>query len=276
MGDLWIQVLTRTPQDLDVLNGQFGRKVVSEDTIGYERWIESEPDSVPLHNTVAQLYLDLNRPQDAIRHFREAAHLDPDSAASHFNLGTALTVAGDYESAVLEYQRALAIRKDYGQAHNNLASILLQTGKLAEAVTHLNEAVKLDPNNAQAHYNAGIATLRLGKQGDAIGHLKKAVQLAPDSPGPMVDLAWVLAGAEAEALRDPGLAMRLAERAVAMTNNRDAAPLDALAAAQAANDEFERAALTAEQALALNPPNAAAIAARRDGYRQRLAFRLPR
>lgn len=276
MGDLWIQVLTRTPQDLEVLNGQFGRKVMSEDAIGYERWIASEPESVALHNTVAQLYLDLNRPQDAIRHFREAAHLDPDSAASHFNLGTALTVAGDYESAVLEYQRALAIRKDYGQAHNNLASILLQSGKLAEAVTHLNEAVKLDPNNAQAHYNAGIATLRLGKQGDAIGHLKKAVQLAPDSPGPMVDLAWVLAGADAEALRDPGLAMRLAERAVAMTNHRDAAPLDALAAAQAANDEYERAALTAEQALALNPPNAAAIAARRDGYRQHLAFRLPR
>ena len=248
---------------------------MTEDTIGYERWLESEPDSAPLHNTVASLYLQLNRPDDAVRHFRAAAHIDPDSAASHFNLGTALTVAGDYESAVLEYQRALSIRKDYAQAHNNLASILLQTGKLPEAVSHLNDAIKLDPGNAQAHYNAGIAMLRQGKPADAIDHLKRAVQLAPDAPGPMVDLAWVLSATPQEPLRDAGLAMRLAERAVAVTNRRDAGALDALAAAQASNGEFDRAVDTANAALALKPSNAGAITARRDGYQQRRTFVLP-
>jgi len=150
MGDLWVQVLTRNEQDLQPLNGQFGPKVVTEDTVGYERWLESEPDSAPLHNSVAQLYLDLNRPQDAVRHFRAAAHLEPESAPAHFNLGTALTVAGDYESAILEYQRALTLKKDY----------------------------------AQAHYNAGIASLRQSKPVDAIGHLKRAVRLAPDAAAP--------------------------------------------------------------------------------------------
>jgi tetratricopeptide (TPR) repeat protein len=276
MGDLWIQVLTRDERDLQALNAQFAPKVMTEDTIGYERWIESEPDSAPLHNTVASLYLDLNRPQDAVRHFRAAAHLEPDSAPAHFNLGTALTVAGDYESAVLEYQRALGIKKDYAQAHNNLGSILLQTGKVADALPHFTEAVRIDANNAQAHYNAGIATLRLGRPAEAIGHLKRAVQLAPESPAPMVDLSWLLAATPQDALRDPGLAMRLAEKAVELTARKDAGALDALAAAQASNNEFERAVATAEQALALAPVNAAAIAARRDGYRQRRAFALPR
>ncbi|MBS1816760.1 MAG: tetratricopeptide repeat protein [Acidobacteria bacterium] len=276
MGDLWIQVLTRTDRDLALLNDQFGTKVMTEDTIGYERWLESEPDSAPLHTTLAALYLELKKPQDAVRHFRAAAHLEPESAPAHFNLGTALTVAGDYDSAVLEYQRALAIRKDYPQAHNNLASILLSTGKAQEALTHLAEALRLDPSNAQAHYNAGIASLRLGKQPDAIAHLKKAVELAPDSPGPLVDLAWLLAASPLDALRDPGLAIRLAERAVSLTMRKDAGALDVLAAAQAANDDFDRAVDTANAALALKPADASAIAARRDGYRQRLAFRLPR
>ncbi|MGC4083975.1 MAG: tetratricopeptide repeat protein [Vicinamibacterales bacterium] len=218
---------------------RFEPKVLTEDTIGYERWIESEPDSAPLHNTVASLYLQLNRPQDAVRHFRAAAHLDPDSPASHFNLGTALTVAGDYESAVLEYQRALSLKKDYSQAHNNLGSILLNTGRVAEAVPHLNDAIRLDPTNAQARYNAGIAALRQRNLADAVMHLKKAVQLAPDAPSPMVDLAWLLAAAPQDALRDPGLAIRLAERAVSLTNRRDAGALDVLAAAQAASDDFE-------------------------------------
>ena len=276
MGDLWIQVLTRSDDDLQVLNGQFGPKVMTEDTVGYERWIESEPDSAALHNSVASLYLQLNRPQDAVRHFRAAAHLEPDSASSHFNLGTALTVAGDYDSAVLEYQRALSLRKDYAQAHNNLASILLATGKLPEALSHLAEAIRLDPNNAQAHYNAGITTLRLGRQADAIAHLKRAVQLAPDSPAALVDLAWLLAASPVDTLRDPGLAVRLAERAVQVTSRKDAGALDVLGAAQASNDDFDRAVDTAEAALALKPANAAAVTARRDAYRQRQAFRLPR
>ena len=276
MGDLWIQVLTRDDRDLQLLNAQFGPKVMTEDTLGYERWLESEPDSAPLHNTLASLYLTLNRPQDAVRHFRAAAHIEPDAAASHFNLGTALTVAGDYESAVLEYQRALAIRKDYAQAHNNLGSILLQTGNLPDALAHINEAIRLDPNNSQAHYNAGIATLRQGKQADTVMHLKRAVQLAPESPAALVDLAWLLAAAPQDSLRDPGLAIRLAERAVSLTNRKDAGALDALAAAQASNNDFERAVDTVNAALALKPANANVIAARRDGYRQHEAFRLPR
>jgi len=211
-----------------------------------------------------------------VRHFRAAAHIDPDSAAPNFNLGTALTVAGDYESAVLEYQRALAIRKDYAQAHNNLGSILLQTGNLQDALGHINEAIRLDPNNAQAHYNAGIAMLRQGKQADAVAHLKRAVQLAPDSPAALVDLAWLLAAAPQDSLRDPGLAIRLAERAVSLTDRKDAGALDALAAAQASNDEFDRAVDTADAALALKPASPDALMKRRDGYRQRQAFRLPR
>ena len=276
MGDLWIQVLTRNADDLLSLNGQFGPKAMTEDTVGYERWIETEPDSAALHDSIASLYLTLHRPQDAVRHFRAAAHLVPDSAAAHFNLGTALTVAGDYESAVLEYQRALTLKKDYAQAHNNLGSILLNTGKLADALPHLNEAIRLDPANAQAHYNIGIAMLRQGKPADAIGHLMRATQLAPDAPGALVDLAWVLAATPQESLRDPGLAVRLAERAVSLTVRKDAGALDVLAAAQASNNDFDRAAQTADAALALKPANADAITARRDAYRQGRAFRLPR
>jgi tetratricopeptide (TPR) repeat protein len=276
MGDLWIQVLTHDDRDLETLNAQFAPKVMTEDTVGYERWIQSEPDSAPLHTTVANLYLQLNRPKDAVRHFRAAAELTPDSAPAHFNLGTALTVAGEYDQAVAEYQRALTLRGDYAQAHNNLGSLLLNTGRLADAVPHLTEAIKLDPGNAQAHYNMGIAMLRQGQPSEAIGHLKKAVQLAPDSPSALVDLAWLLAAAPQPSLRDPALAVRVADRAVTLTGRRDAGALDALGAALAANNDFDRAVASAEAALALQPSNAAAITSRRDAYRQRRPFTLAR
>jgi tetratricopeptide (TPR) repeat protein len=268
MGDLWIQVLPRTRRDLDLLNGQFMTKVMAEDVIGYERWLESEPDSVPLHNSVAQLYLELKRPADAVRHFRAVRDLSPGVPAAHFNLGTALTIAGDLDAATVEYQRALELRPDYAQAHNNLGSVLLQRGQPAEALTHIQRALASDPSNAQAHYNASTATLRMGRTADAVAHLKRTVELAPDSPVPMIDLAWLLAASADVAVHDLPLAQRVAERAVALTERRDSGALDALAAALAAARDFTRAIATANAALALKPANVSDIRARLELYQQ--------
>ncbi len=276
MGDLWIQVLTRTPADLDVLNGQFVTKVMAEDVIGYERWLESEPDSVPLHNSVAQLYLDLKRPRDAVRHFRAVLDLSPGVAAAPFNLGTALTLAGDADAAIPQFERALALRPDYAQAHNNLGSILLQRGQLDAAATHLEAAVRADPLNPQAHYNAATVALRLGRTTDAITRLKRTVELSPESAVPTIELAWLLAAFPDASVRDAALAVQLAARAVALTTQRDAGAFDVLGAAQAAAGDFRRAVQAADAALALAPANAAEIRTRRELYLQNRAFVLQR
>lgn len=276
MGDLWIQVLTRDDRDLQALTSQFDVKVMAEDTIGYERWLESEPRSEGLHNSVASLYLKLNRPTDAVRHFRAVAELTPGSAPAHFNLGTALTIAGDLDAAVAEYEKALSIRPDYAQAHNNMGSVLVQRGQFAEASSHLDLALRSDPSNPEAHYNASMASIGLGKPAEAVRHLKQTVQLSPDSPVPMIQLAWLLAASADDALRDPPLAVRLAERAAALTERADAGALDALGVAQAAAGDFVRAAQSAEAALALKPPNAADITARRELYKQDRPFRFDR
>jgi Flp pilus assembly protein TadD len=109
-----------------------------------------------------------------------------------------------------------------------------------------------------------------------VAHLRRAVEISPDSAGALVDLAWLLAASPLDSVRDPGLAVRLAERAVQLTARKDAGALDALAASQAANSDFDRAVDTADAALALKPADASAIQMRRDGYRRRQVFRLPR
>jgi Flp pilus assembly protein TadD len=181
MGDLWIQVLTRDDRDLELLNSRFRPKVVAEDIIGYERWITEEPESAPLHDDVALLYLEANRAEDAVRHFAISARLSPESAPAHFNLGTALTVAGRMDDAVREYQRALALKPDYAQAHNNLGSIFLNGGRTAEAMEHLTQAARLDPSNAQAFYNLAAAYASAGDVARAVKMAEKAVSLAPDN-----------------------------------------------------------------------------------------------
>ena len=90
-------------------------------------------------------------------HFERSLALNPGAPATHFNLGTALTVAGRLDEAVVQYREALRLRPDYAQAHNNLSGILLQRGQLAEAVSHIAEARRLDPANVEARNNAALA-----------------------------------------------------------------------------------------------------------------------
>ncbi len=274
MGDLWIQVLTPTDRDLELLDSRFSVKVMAEDTIGYERWIQSEPESAALHDDVAGLYLKLNRPADAVRHFAISAGLQPTVAAAHFNLATALTLAGSLLAAVKEYERALELNPAYAAAHNNLGGALNRLNRVDEALPHLLEALRLEPGNALAHYNAGVAERTRGRFADAIAHFRRALQPNDNWPAALSDLAWLLAVSPEEALRDPGGAVKYAEQAAALSGRQDPVVLDVLAAAYAAAGQYMRAVSEADAALALKPANADAIAVRRALYAQGRPFRL--
>jgi Flp pilus assembly protein TadD/mono/diheme cytochrome c family protein len=182
MGDLWIQALPGSENDLNALERAFRPKVLAEDTLGYEREIEREPDNVSLHDDVAQIYLTIGRAADAVRHFAASARLNPSSASTHFNLGTALIVDGRAAEAKAEFDRALAIRPDYAQAHNNLGSLFLQQGRAADALGHFREAMRIEPANVEAQSNLATALAATGDFKGAVDALQRAARLSPGEP----------------------------------------------------------------------------------------------
>jgi tetratricopeptide (TPR) repeat protein len=277
MGDLWVQVLTRSESDRQILNQTFRPKLIAEDAIGYEMMIRRDPSKVTLHDDVAVLYLEMNRAADATAHFRTSAELAPQSAAAHYNYATALTMTGKLVEAIGEYERAVAIRPDYALAHNNLGDALLHTGRTSEALQHFREALRIDPAYAEAHFNLGSVLSAQGRPQDAVAEFRRAVELKPDLTPALVELAWLLASARDAALRDPDQALRIAERAANLARRGDARALDVLAAAQAASGRFDAALETTAAALALRPPEslAAAIRQRQQLYRERRAYVMP-
>jgi mono/diheme cytochrome c family protein len=157
MGDLWFQLLAKNDRDRALITQQITDKMTAEDVIGYETMLQVTPRDAELHDDVALLYLGLNKPDQAVRHFRASVEIKPESAAAHFNLGTALGAAGQLDQAVVSLMKALALRPDYSSAHNNLGSVLLSQGKIDEAIAHFREAVRLDPSNKQAPANLSEA-----------------------------------------------------------------------------------------------------------------------
>jgi Flp pilus assembly protein TadD len=182
MGDLWIQVLTKDDRDLETLAARFRPKMVSEDVLGYEREILKNPSNTALHDSVALLYLEINRPADAAAHFAKSAALNPGSAPAYFNLGTALAFSGKVDEAIAQYRKALELRPDYPQAHNNLAGMLLQRGSVAEALQHYREAVRLNPRYVDAFQNMARAYAAAGQFDEAVRSVQSALALSPPEP----------------------------------------------------------------------------------------------
>jgi tetratricopeptide (TPR) repeat protein len=311
MGDLWLQLLTRTEAERDVLYRAIRPKMAAESLQGYRMLIRADPTRPSLHDDAALLAHELGRLDEEVTHFEASLKLQPRSAAAHQNLATALADAGRLDAAVPHFEQALAIDPNHGLARTNFGRVLIRLGRLDDAAVQYSHAIRIDPKNAPAHndlgfirlergdptgaldmfreaatldaslpdtyYNVGRTLRRLGRFQEAIEQFRRAIALNPEWPPALANLAWLLATAPQEALRVPTVAVSLAERAAALTERRDPAVLDVLAAAYAATGGFGRAVETAAAARAGLPAGSATTAVQnREGtYRSGQPYRLP-
>jgi len=274
MGDIWVQLLARDERDLHQLTAAIRPKHLTEDLVGFEALSRAEPNRVDTHNDIAVMYDELGRFADAAAHFAAVVKLQPDSAAAHYNLGTEIAALGKTADAIVQFREALRLNPGYALAHNNLGHALVRMGSVGEAREQFTEAARLDPKLADARYNIGALDAADGNTAAALARFREAVRLQPEWLQAIGTLAWVLATAPSDSLRNPAEAVQLATRAANATDHRDAEMLDILAAAEAAAGQFELAATTCDNALALNPapPLASAIRERQSLYKQRRSY----
>lgn len=279
MGDVWVQLVPRVAGELPTLAADVTAKMQAEDLKAYTALLRREPESAPRHDAVALLHLQAGQPELAATHFRESVRLNPSVPATHYNLGLALTAGRRFADAIAAFRQALALDARHADAENNLGAVLHATGNVDEAEPHYRRALALRPDNAEAHDNLGrILTVR-GARTDAATHFRSALDLRPDWAKPMIGLTWLFATSSVASTDEIAEAIRLGERAVALTTNADALALDALAAAYAAVGQYDRAMATARSAIeaasrARLAEFAAEIRARLQLYEGRRPFRV--
>jgi tetratricopeptide (TPR) repeat protein len=177
MGDLWFQLLANTEAERLQLMSEVNQKMNTEDIIGYETMLKVTPNDAELRDDVALLYLSRGMVNNAVRHFAISAALKPDSAAAHFNLGTAQAQAGRFEASVASFRKSLELRPDYALAHGNLGRVLLAQGHTPEALQHLLEAVRLDQSNPTSLLGLAEALAAGGNYELALDTLDRARKL---------------------------------------------------------------------------------------------------
>jgi tetratricopeptide (TPR) repeat protein len=282
MGSLWLQVVPRRPEDLASLQRDFDPKILRDDIAGNEKWLEVEPHNAQLRAELAACYLEANRPDAALRQLQEAVRLDP-TAGRHYDVGRVLLIQQNYSGAEAAFRNALMLQPAFAEAIYGLAVVRHGQRELDEAISLYEQGLAADPSNVSGHYNLGRALAERGQIDRAIQSYHRAIELAPedadahqslaralvmqrqfpeaiyryrrtleiepDRIGALLDLAWIIATSQTMELRVPAEAVRLAERAVRLTNGENATAMDTLAAAYDAAGQRDRAIEIAERAL---------------------------
>jgi Flp pilus assembly protein TadD len=159
---------------------QSGRLKEAEDAYrGVLRDNPRNPEALHLLGLLAYQSGDNRTGVDLIR---RAIGIRRGRAVYHFNLGVALTAAGDPAGAEKAYRRCLALAPDRAEALNNLGLLLQERGELEDATSAFRNALALDPQNAEAHTNLGRALQELGRAEAALVSFERALALDPRLP----------------------------------------------------------------------------------------------
>ena len=216
-------------------------------------WVDTltkNPTSWNAHNNLACIRAEQHQMDEAIEHFETSLKIHPRNAKAHLNLGRALALRRQFTDADAHFEAALRIKPNDAETHSTYGSSLADRGKKDDALGHLREAVRLQPAPATRLQLAGVLNAS-GKIKEAAEQCREVLKAKPDSIEASSNLAWFLATAADDSLRDGREAVRLAEQACRLNGYKEAKMVSVLAVAYAEAGQFTNAVATAEKAVAL-------------------------
>jgi protein O-mannosyl-transferase len=145
--------------------------------------LELEPKYAPALDSMGEILMQMNKPDEAMDNFRQAIALDPHFAEVRFHYGHALELSGRIDEAIDQYVEATRLRADFADAENSLANLLFQRkGRADLALPYYADVVRLHPHRADYRTNYAAALEAVGDAEDAREQCQIALQIDPNLP----------------------------------------------------------------------------------------------
>jgi tetratricopeptide (TPR) repeat protein len=240
----------------------------------FEYVLKLTPDSPIINYSLGYEFQFQGRLDDAIERYRRALQVDPDYVEAYINIGVALEMKGQLDEAEGHLRRALQLAPSDANVYIDLANVYQLRGGFDKAIDYFKEALKINPNDVEAYIDLGIILASADRFGEAADCFRRVLKLEPDNEVALDNLARILAKHPQSEKRDAAEAVGFARQAAELTQYRNAAVLDTLAAAYAAAGQFDKAVAAEQAALDLASDSndeelAAQIAKQLELYKQK-------
>lgn len=199
-------------------------------------------DNATQYFTRARIYLEHDRPGEAIADYTHVLKDNPDSFLALQGRAQAWLRLEEPEQALADFTAALALRPDAMEIYNNRALVYMQLNQPAAAINDYDRALAHQPDSALLYANRGLAWSELGKSEQALADFRTAQRLNPDYALAFFFEGnhWLTQQAPAEAEAAFNLALRLQDDLAGALHNRGLARQQ-LGRCSEAQPDFERA-----------------------------------
>jgi tetratricopeptide (TPR) repeat protein len=164
------------------------------------------PDYVAVLVNLGNIFLELNRLEDARESFSAALEVDKNNPAAHYGLGQVAVSKRNYAAAVDQFEKTLAAVPDANRVHYSLAMAYRGLGNAEKAKAHLAQQGSVgvrvaDPlvdglrdliTGERVYLARGKVAFEAKRYADAVTEFRKAVAAKPDSVTARINLGAAL------------------------------------------------------------------------------------
>lgn len=129
---------------------------------------------------MAGLLDKVERHEDAIACYEQAAQINPNSHEVWIDIGVVQSTLGRWNDAISSWETALEIKPDYYLAWFNRAVALDNLGQREEAIASYEKAIEFYSEFELAWYNRAVVLFYLERFEEAIASYDNALQIKPD------------------------------------------------------------------------------------------------
>lgn len=211
--------------------------------------LEIDPKNTEIRNFLATVYQNQDDPEQAIVQLNRSLEIDPEQFGAYGHLGQVYYQLKNYEQALFYVEKSLSINSEQPIMLNQLAALYTRQKKPDKAIECFNKSLQIRPKQPDVMNELAMALYGQSNVQEALTLWSDSLEIDPNQVYAANSLAWIKATSKAAKFYNPGEALTFARRACELTKHQNPGMLDTLAAALAANGQFEKAVETAGKAI---------------------------